>query len=1012
MEEDYSNPYYDSKSDDGEAVTTTNPYENSKDNNYNYDGDNENEDESSRHHSRKHHHHNIQDDDETASNPDYIEAPLPSYRATTYGTTNSGSMSRVGQMHQNSSQNGNHQNSGVSSPKLPLPPIASVSSVAENQEINFVPYKYTVDSDKGIFRIFTRSTCGNMRKVFTMDVQSWSYLDIPTGLSNPQRTVSILCEEMSTDRVSFDPNTNHFIVEPSEAVTQKVREATRTIVRVPLTSFSVLSRYGHRFFDLLHENGRWVKRVTPNTSSSPNSSEPSSSSGSSAPQQTTTSAPASSATTKVAFQTLAWTVIDSGTLSFLRNGGKHNDESHPIVNVWTTYSSFGGSQHTSSAIASLISNLPSTSSSISGELVAPTIDISVKVFSSTKEIVSEFYALLRNEIDIAVHYGEVDSVIAVAIRKLLLSETVDGIAKAVTGTLELFDLKDYVKNVYTDMPSHDFKAIISEINIYGSDNGPATTTSSTESESSINLLTAAAASSLTNCAGDATFGTSSTSEFFLPDLKTTIHSHENIAFFLEKIAAKTFLLSRLYSKLSKSIFELSYLSGCNISSLTQREMTSRGVVAFIDPITAWSQIVDTLPYDYMKGGIHGLTHVTSLSNILVSNLCKSDHPLTVTIGKKISPLKAYGWIVREIFSMRNLYPVPLSDIQNVFGIFRGMVYSSEEIKGYEVARQWSSIINVGLSSWIGISMTVNADSSSPDENVPAITFGYFGIEDVCRHPFDAMRTAVEMYLSLAICSNTAASAKTVAMTTVLTPENMTIRRKITAANLSSFSSLLPPHEAALIAEGQTETTLKLWYRSNDKFTTNPLLADRKVYISMLENMLTQTFGFINAHIQQQQQQQYMSSSSLHHHGSQQNQNSNSQSSKISSSNHGNQNVTSSSSQRQPLAPPPPPSTSLMIGNETSTIEYTSNSHKNTNGSKHHYPSSQNTNNNISTSKLIQSHGGKPINEMNQGIGGGGNISSSSKISSANAIIYEPIQTVKVMAERDRIFPGVSSSHRR
>lgn len=712
--------------------------------------------------------------------------------------------------------------STATSSYLPPPTVGSIV------ETNYIPYKYTVDEAKGVFRIFTRSTCGQLRKAFTMDVQSWSYLDIPTGHTNPARTVAILCEEMSTDRVSFDPSTGHFIVEPSEAVTQRVREAARKITRVPLTSFSVLSRFGHRFFDLLQENGRWVKK----NSSSP--SDPSSSS---------TVVPASAipagSTTRAAFQTVAWTVIDPGTISFIRSG-VNCEENHPIINVWTIYSSFSGVQHSASAVASLVSNIPETLTS-SHVVAAPSLDISVRVFTSQKEIISEFYNFLRNDVDIAVHYGETESPIATALRKHLLSDSSEGIAKITTGTLELFDLKDYVRNVYTDMSSHDFKTVITHINIYSSPEEK--TTSATEN--SINHLTVAAATSLTGGAsGDISSGGS---DFFLPDLKTTIHSHENIAFFLEKIAAKTFLLSRLYTKLSKSIFDLAYLSGCNISTLTSRETTSRGVVAFIDPIAAWSQIVDTLPYDYMKSGIHSLTYVTPLSNILVDNMCKSDHLLTATIGKKLQSLKTYGWIVREVYSMRSLSPLPLPDIPSVFGIFRGMVYSTEEIKGYEFAREWSSIINVGLSSWIGISM-IAGENDDADVNggspPPSITFGYFGIEDVCRHPFDAMRTAVEMFLSLSIYSNTPASAKTVAMTTVLTPENMTVRRKITAANLSTFSSLLPPSEVSQISEGNSETTLKLWYKSNDKFTTNPLLADRKVYVSMLETMLTQTFGFI------------------------------------------------------------------------------------------------------------------------------------------------------------------------
>ena len=195
-------------------------------------------------------------------------------------------------------------------------------------------------------------------------------------------------------------------------------------------------------------------------------------------------------------------------------------------------------------------------------------------------------------------------------------------------------------------------------------------------------------------------------------------------------------------------------------------------------------------------------------------------------------------------------------MQNVFGLFRGMVYSTAEISGYETIRQWSSIINVGMNSWIGISMSLPNSSEeaisrfdSLIETRSSITFGYFGIEDVCRHPFPAMKTAVEMFLSLKICSNSSASPRAIANSTALTPDNMVVKRRVTSSNIGTFSSLLPPNEVDLIMKGKKDILLKLWYRSNDKFTTNPIIADKRIYTNMIETMLTQSFSFISVNPQ-------------------------------------------------------------------------------------------------------------------------------------------------------------------
>jgi hypothetical protein len=780
--------------------------------------------------------------------------------------------------------------------------------------VYFMPYKYAVDANRGIFRIFSRSLCGNRRKTFSLGVKSWSYIDMGNGSLDPSRTVALLKDELSTDRVSYDWNLGSFIVEPSNMVTRRVREISKKIVRVELTTFSILSRFGQRFFDILHEDGRWAAAASVGGGGPPlaiaaadGDDDVGSGSGING---------GGSGVSKWAssiLRTVVFSAVDCRSVAFVRfgggsgggdddgtTGGGGGTAAAPKVYIYTTYTSFANPTYTTAASASIMSSISSSSSSS-----AATIDIIVRTFASPQEIIEELVTMMRDQVDIVVHFGESDAAtlssgggdggpgpFAIALRRLQQQQS------DLVSTVEIFNLRDYVENLYTDMPSHELADVINEVNIFSS---TATTID--------DMVAAASAATLGygilggclpvgDChhhgggsggggrhggsaggggggggggVGGARAGGATP---YLPSIGTTVHSAENIVFFLERIASRAFLISKLYSSLSKSMFDLTNMSGCNISSLTQREHTSRGVVAFIEPASAWSQIVDTLPSDYMESGIHGLTYVTPFASLLIESLCQSEHQLTALVGRRIAALRPYGWIIREIYSLRDLVPWKLRDFVGSFGLFRGMIYSSQMIPGHDVARQWSTLICASLScsSWIGISVIAppgattsssspgggGGASSSPDGSScggddgssssstavanSQISFGYFGLEDVCRHPFDAIRIAVEMFLSLKICTNTTASPKTLASALSLTTENMAIHRRVTAANLATYASLLPQQDIMIIQSGEKEVTLQLWYKSIDRFTTNPLLADRRVYVQIIEAILVRAFG--------------------------------------------------------------------------------------------------------------------------------------------------------------------------
>lgn len=685
----------------------------------------------------------------------------------------------------------------------------------------YVPYKYIIRPKEGKLYTFTRSTCGRNRRLMQRDVKSWSYIKLPDAEADPERTTTLLKEELSTDGVTYDKTFRAFRIEPSEAVTHRVREIAQQITPAAFTTYSIISSLGRRFFSQMDANAAWLE---PAEDEEPPSMEDLTS------------------TARATIRTVIWTAINNRIVAFVESPPPGSREAVPTVNIWTTHSSLAKNKQLAALAAASVacgsrfasdSRPPVREDSDDDEPIAPfrpNLEIKVRHFESTQDLIDEIEHSIETNYDVAVHYGDEssDQPIAAALRKIRALDDVHSSA-------DIFDLRDYVENVYTDMSSHTFRSVVTEISIIATnEEGLPCTASDAVASGAMGVFST----------GDEERQDAFVSRFSSGELP---HTEENLIYLIKNVAARAFLMGRLYAAVSKMIYNLMYLSGCNMSTLTQREHCSRGVVSFIDAMAAYSQIVDTLPHDYMEPGVHALTQVTPFSSILISSMIDSPDQTTSVIGSMIAPLRGYGWLVREIFSLRSLRPLPPPDIPSVFGIFRGMVYSTEQLEGHAPERGWSSIIYVGLGSWIGITFNElpGDDFTAANEN-GGISFGYFGIEEVCRHPFDAVRIAVETYLSLSIRSNAATSPRAVVQSMVtgkvLNDENMAVRRCITAENLRAYISIVPEHERRPIAAGEKTLTMSMWYREDGQsFTTNPVLADKRVYSRMLEYILTRVF---------------------------------------------------------------------------------------------------------------------------------------------------------------------------
>lgn len=660
----------------------------------------------------------------------------------------------------------------------------------------FVPYRYTTNPTAGVFRIYARSEDGRTRRVFNIDVCPWSYLLLKVAPGeDPNVVCTTLRHELATERVSFDAHTTGaFIIEPTSRITKRVADACSGIVNVPLAPYTVLNRYQHRFFDVVQADGSWVDRTTTAAASS------SSSSGGGE----------AAASRKAAFQTIAWSQIDAGTVAFTRG------VSETAAYVWTTHASFAMDAH---SIRDAVSDLG--------------VSVAVRTFASVSDMTAAFVRELVSNTDIAAHYGEPSH------PGTIIAAVVASFKSPAECPLEIFDVRDFVSALYPEMPSHDFRSVVRDVDLMPP---PPTTESGGGGGGDDSVVAAIASMSANHDVDD--------DAPLIPDMRTTVHSPENVAFCLEKIAARALLLARLFSVMIKSAAALCYNTGCNLGELTRPEVAARGVVTMVNPIAAQATLHSPIQQDEIEPGVHSTTYVTPYAHVLADLLRESADATTAAVAVRADNLRSYWWVIRDIYALQSLKPPTPPDVEGSIGMYLGMVYSTAPIlspttgEEYPPAKVWNGLIGVGSNSWISVTLPQKSGGGGIAATTTTARFGYAGLADVCRHQFPAVRSAVEMFLTLLIANHSAPTTASIAATTSLTPENMAIKQRVTQSNIACFRRLLLESEANEIEAGRRETVLRLWYRGPQTFTTNSIIADRRIYTAVIEKLIARAFGNI------------------------------------------------------------------------------------------------------------------------------------------------------------------------
>ncbi len=677
----------------------------------------------------------------------------------------------------------------------------------------FRPYKMAVQP--GCMTVHARSECGTERQKFEIDVDAWAYIDLSgaraalAGAPDDDARkavvddcVRMLKKNLATDRVTFDNDTGYFVASPARNLTTVVREAAADVVVCEPTTYAVLNRYKRDFFSTFDGlQRRWAATDRPVAKS---------------PESAARSLVRVCVAVPVYRDTIAFVLSHSyravdADRSLSRMGGQTR------VWVFTANPLFAGAAE----------------SDIEHHILDG-VTVCARYFAGTAELAAGVEHYLASETDILVHYGESQ---ALADLGHPLAAGLGAGAGAPESHLELFDLRGYIEDVYTDLPTYDLKTAAKSIDLSGWPEARARIV-----ERAMDAL------SETSAGPDDTF---------LPaSLEGMDITSENIAFVLSRVGVQAFVTSHLYHTLSMSLFQYMNWGGVSLADLTRPGALARGAVFRHSPVAALSSSAPerVLPRDFMSPPVAiGMCYVTALSTLLVDQLEAAESPIARAVGADFRRMNAgtCGRAVREAYSLLGVGAPAVVYPPEVFGVYRNMLYSSAEIAPeHELVRKWSAIIAVGLSSWICVYCMIQnpadpaafADSSSLlSQNME---FSYFGLDEACQHACPAVRKALQTYLSINLNMESGSkqvNAHAAASSVQLTSENMRMRQRVTQSNATSFNGMLSDSELDELAAGG-ELEISLWVGAEGHLTRNRYMAKPHEYVEYIRRLIESSFA--------------------------------------------------------------------------------------------------------------------------------------------------------------------------
>jgi hypothetical protein len=124
----------------------------------------------------------------------------------------------------------------------------------------FIPYKYTLNREQKNTHTLTIA-CRNaelIRKVFTIEVQPLSYLEVSKSIGEVDDIIKLLKSILNTDQIIYDENLRRYIVKGMIGVDDNIKYLFKSVISTPLKSSFMLQTLQRKYFDALNDNGQWT----------------------------------------------------------------------------------------------------------------------------------------------------------------------------------------------------------------------------------------------------------------------------------------------------------------------------------------------------------------------------------------------------------------------------------------------------------------------------------------------------------------------------------------------------------------------------------------------------------------------------------------------------------------------------------------------------------------------------------------------------------------------------------
>lgn len=283
---------------------------------------------------------------------------------------------------------------------------------------------------------------------------------------------------------------------------------------------------------------------------------------------------------------------------------------------------------------------------------------------------------------------------------------------------------------------------------------------------------------------------------------------------------------KLYDEIIPQVYNLAALSRCNLGDLTRDDLYKDILRPYSYELSVSPVLTGLIPSHFTSIGKFHRVFGYRLGRYLHHLLHLSSDATTHDLATWSDHIKEYGWIMRPIYCLEGLRPAPFGG--DFVAFHNDVLYTSENLHYLKPEVKWSLLVCPIPGELIRVTLTSEKE----------VLFSYQGNSVFCLHPYAAIRSAVQLYLTCYTSGGSKLKPEVVATTVPLDGESTAITRTVTYRNLDQYMGWLSDSELKIVREGG-ETKIRLWKseggetRDRAKFRRADYIAEMTCFIEIL-----------------------------------------------------------------------------------------------------------------------------------------------------------------------------------